>query len=534
MGQDRSRRGTQSTTVTIPVQSLSTGPQAANAFPGWESPPTTVFVSGAFGGAKGTRYMSVADSAFFVARTQDVSRDQEVTTFMERGSVYLRLTPGGRALAFSVSTETNGYGVHVLDGLREGIANPAGVGPGGATVIGASFITPLPAIDDVPGWNPASNADKAWTFGVEGFDVYLKYDGVEFWRSRQFYHLEPGRIALGAHPDQRHYGFRDVSAVHKASIALTSDLTAKIFDLSDFGMKSLVTTGSMEAGATTLTVARDPGFAVGDRICIAVGGEAGGGVPGERGVGGQWPRLLYANLPTRDSDRTQVPGKICGVLSNGNTYRWDGKVWVSYDGNLRHYLGRIVPWAHVATITAISGTTFTLDEAATAATTGAAVYFDSAVLMANTLQHAASGFTRQTGATIRIPPGTDWCFANANIALGHEGLHIVGAGEAATVIVCPPGTMSRVFNIVGAANGGVRDLAFRGSCRADKGYMFGFHFTTDAFRTAGEFCRVTSSDGFVAERITGTNHAQAIMTINGSTGAAMGDVMRVKESGHAD
>ena len=521
------------TTVTIPVSSLATGAQSANAFSGWTSPATTVFTSSGYGGSAGTKYISTADHTYFIAKTVGASRDQELSTFGERCNIYLRWTDAGKCFVFSSSTETNSYSVGVFSNVIEGTSNPAGSGPGGGVFITNSFITPLPAITSVPGWSPTNTAGKAWTFGVEGFDIYLKYGGVEFWRSKQFYHLESGRMALGAHPSETNYGFRDVTATHKVSAGLYSDLTSKVFDLRDFGMKSLKTTGSMTANSTSLVVASAAGFSVGDRICVAVGGEAGGGVPGERGVGGQWPTLLYADAAARNADTSQPTNKCCGLLSDGTAHKWTGSSWVPYYGNLAKYLQRIVPKGLVATITGISGNTLTLNTPSVAATNNAEVRFDSGSLMSQSLTATNNGLRQQLACTISIPPGKDWCFAGVSPAFDQiPGIKIVGAGKNNTTIVSPKGIMPTGFYITQSSGFIVSDIEFIGNSRSDKGYMFQFNATTDDWTGISEFIRGSTSDGALITRIRGINHGLSCTGLNYCSNSLIKDIEVIHETGH--
>ena len=76
--------------------------------------------------------------------------------------------------------------------------------------------------------------------------------------------------------------------------SLFSDVSNKIIDLRDFGLQAIQTTGSMTAGSNQLILPASAGFAVGDHIIVAVGGEAGAGM---RGTPGAWGRGAAAPLP---------------------------------------------------------------------------------------------------------------------------------------------------------------------------------------------------------------------------------------------
>jgi hypothetical protein len=519
--------------VAIRVSRLANGRQAPNQFPGWDSPETTVFESGGYGGAPRTKYLATPDTSKFIARTTEASRDQEVTTFAERCSIVLRLTRSGACFVFSCSTETNSYSVGYFEGVKEGVANPTGVGPGGGAMKSNRFAVPLPPLTSVPGWDPQDTAGKAWTFGVEGFEIYLKFQGLEIWRSTQFFHLESGRMALGGHPNARSYGVRDVEAKHLPDKPLYSDLARKVFDLRDFGMKSLMTTGTISAGADLLHVADAGGFSVGDRICIGVGGEVAGGVPGERGVGGCWPNLLYASVSVRDSDNTQPRGKVSGVLETGETAMWSGSRWVRYAGNLDKYLQKILPRAHVATIVAIAGNVFRLDKPGVAGTVDAPVRFDSSLRMASTLAAPDSGLRLQEGCTISVPPGKDWTFANSSPSFNRlPGLRIVGAGRDKTSVVSPRGTRATGFYITESPGFVVSDIEFVGNARSDAGYMFTFHPTLDHWTGVGEFIRGSTSDRALITRIRGINHGLSCVGLNYCSNGLIKDIQVIHETGH--
>lgn len=504
MRRGRSKPRTTATTVTIPVSSFSTGAQAANAFPGWISPGTTVFQNSSWG-ASNTKYLSTLDMRYFLAKTTGISRDQEVSTWGQRSVVYLRLTETGKAIVFIVSPQNSALEVYVAN-VTEG-ANLGGIGPA-ASQISSGFITPIVSISSVPGYSATSNAGHYWTFGCEGFDIYAKYNGVEFWRTKQFWHLEPGRMAIAT---QENYGFRDVTATHKISVPTYSDIRAKVFDIRDFGMKSVKTTGTIVASSTTLVVYDTTDFSVGDKVCIATGGEPGGGVPGEQGVGGSWPALKYLTVSAMNSDTTQVTDKVCGVLSTGDTYQWNGTAWVAYYYNFAKYLRKILPKAHVATITAIAGDSITIDTPSVAAATDANVYFDNASLLLNSLTHLHSGLSQQGGCTISFPAGDTWVFANTHLAFSNiPGISFVGAGIDVTTILSPTGAAETGITAHACPPAYTSNFTFRGNNRADKGFYFRFDPTTDVFANPTTFVRISNSNGSLTENIKGINYSNAV------------------------
>ena len=68
-----------------------------------------------------------------------------------------------------------------------------------------------------------------------------------------------------------------------------SDPTNNVLDMRDFGAKPLATTGTISAGSRDLRVSSSEGFAVGDQVIVATGGEAAIG-PRTIGVGGALPK----------------------------------------------------------------------------------------------------------------------------------------------------------------------------------------------------------------------------------------------------
>jgi hypothetical protein len=520
------------TTISITVSGLSTGAQAANSFTGWSSPATSTVVNDTRWGATGKHLLS-GSSSTFMAKSTGTSRDQEVSVWGQRINVYLRLTDAGKAIVFSVAPETGLFEVSVRSGIVEGTA-PFGSNPAvGYTTLNTNvFITALGALASVPGYSASSNSGHYWTFGCEGLDVYLKYNGVEFWRTKQFWHLEPGRIALAA---QSGYGFRDVTATHKVSNSLYSDLTTKQFDIRDFGFKKLSAVGSMSAGSNILEVLSNPGFAVGDTIIVPTGGEAGGGVPGERGVGGQWPSLLYATMSARNSDTTQSVGRICGVLENGVTYDWSGAFWVSPTfGNASTYYSKIVPKALMATITAISGTTFTLDQTATVSTTNAAVVSDCRPAFYSSFGHANSGFSSQTGAAVFFPVGR-WAFGGYNTQSIQFSqcnfLTVRGRSKNNTVLYSPPGCTTFSLAVQQGTSPIVEDLDVRGNFRSDKGYMTRFD-SLDKYTNGLININLSSCPGAVVRRVRTYNNQQAAVSFNFCSVALGTDIEIIHETGH--
>src|SRR5690606_29883803 len=136
-------------------------------------------------------------------------------------------------------------------------------------------------------------------FGCEGFEIYLKINDVEVLRIMDFHHVVSGKV--GVKPSST-YGFRTCAVDFKTNVTLFSDLDNDIYDLRDFGLKEVQTTGSISASSTTLAVASATNIAVGDYLLVEIDGESGAGARGTAGVGGTWPALSYADEATMDAD----------------------------------------------------------------------------------------------------------------------------------------------------------------------------------------------------------------------------------------
>lgn len=511
MRRSRGRPKTTDTSVSIPVSSLSPGAQAADAFSGWSSPATSVFSRTDYGTT--AKYIYSADATKMMATTKGLSRDQEVTFFTAGySSVYLRWTPGGKAIHFAVNPDYPGYSLAILNDVAEGAFKNSG-GLQGVDFTSVARLFTLPDIEDVPGWSNTSTAGHTWTVGVEGFDIYLKYNGVEFYRVAQFFLLTPGKIALHSNVAPDTYGFRDVTATHKISKVLHSNLShPPLIDVRDLGFKSDVeTTGNMTAGEYVVSVASAAGFSVGRRVCIATGGEVGGGVPGERGVGGQWPTLLYANTTARDADTGQVTNKVCGVLADGSTYQWNGSAWVPYSPALFRYLNKILPRALSAKITAIAGNVLTLDTAAIVSVTGAKVYLDNADLVtAYFTDTSVSGLVHQPGATVYVTEGR-WVATGSRFTFGDvTEVTMKGDGPDASVFISPTGSREPSVLFTVTTDCVVEDLGIEGNTREDKGYMFLFDPANDTNIGSTTFFKSLVCTGNVHRNIRGKNYSNAV------------------------
>lgn len=200
--------------------------------------------------------------------------------------------------------------------------------------------------------------------------------------------------------------------------------------------KTSHTTGSITAGTTTLTVASASGFTIGDQIIIATGGEAGAGAYGTEGVGGAWPPLSYATVVAMNADNSKASGTLAWVKATGLVYQYDGAAWAALSSTL-FYFGKAAPKALVTTITNISGSTITLDDAAVVSTTNANVYYDC-------YGKAGPYVDVNAGATVaprKVTVGAgSFAFSGGdNLANGMKDFVFEGAGNSSTILFAPDG-----------------------------------------------------------------------------------------------
>ena len=467
----RASRGRKSapSTVTIPVQVTNAGAISANQFTGWTHSSGTVYSRTAYGVT--TKYFGSSVSATVDIQSKAVSRDQEVTFWASIGRVYLRIA-NGKALRFETNIDSGGgWSVSYVSIGNSGYEDDT-------NIVSLGSGTPS-------GLNTSDTDGDLYVFGVSGFDVYVNWNGVEQWREKQIFCIDPGRVGLRCHPSYTTYGFRSVSVDFKSSAALASSPEQRILDVRDFGVRALATTGSMTASSTTLTVASNPGFVIGDPIIVEIGGESGAGVPGTLGVGGQWPTLTYANATAMNADTSQVDNKVCALLDTGVTYYWDDDLssWELLDTE-NGYQGFMLPKALLTTITNISGTTFTLADAAVVDTTAANVYLNAYPKYAEVL--GAVYFTLDdyiADFTVEWPAGNfAWGVYNEQVGLGSNRIRwtIRGQGIDDTRIFSPEGTLS--LNLSQGAWTGpcyFHDIELLSNCRADGGYHFFYNATTE-------------------------------------------------------
>ncbi len=385
--------------ASIDVTGHATGSTTANEFTGFASPAGTVFTSTNWTSpSTSLKYLRASDYRYFVAMTTGEGRDVEVTTWGRNVLLLLRFDePTGKGIFVHLNGDTNSLSIGVVTGKVDGV--------GFRFEDGASYtsFSGVPAPADIPGYSSTDTAGDTFTFGCSGWEVYAKFNGVEFWRSDPDIRvpMNRGKVALQGNGSA---GFRDIVVDWQAESAVYSNPATAYYDMRDFGFRSVSDTGSINIGtdATKLTVANPSRWSVGDRIIIPVGYEAGAGAVNTVGVGSVWPALHYANDAAMEADTGQSSSTYAYADDTGKVRRSKGDgSWYAWDSALP-YTNYKIPRALVAEVTAKSGSDLTLDTAASASVTNAPVYRDNSQFMS--WLASANGSLYPIGR-YRFPPG---------------------------------------------------------------------------------------------------------------------------------
>jgi hypothetical protein len=431
--------------VTIDVANLPLGTVAANSLAPicFTNPTDTVFANTYWTPAS-TKYLAAPSSQQFIIRSQPTCsmRDVEVTTWTRQGYVYVRLDSTGKAIYFlHIGETTNGYlEIGIVTGLNE-------------TAYEVGTYYPLYKNDNlvgtVPGYNKTDTTGASFTFGVSGFDIYARFNGVEFMRFKEYRQMNSGAVALKANTS---YGFRTITISRLTTQYLYSDYANNKLDLRDWNVRSIQTKGTIAAGSNSLRITAPQNFKVGDWVIVEIGAESGAGARGTIGVGGQWPSLYYANALAMNADTSKPLNTFAWVQSTGDVYQWNGSTWTT-SFNRTYYVAKAIPSSLHGRITAISGDslTLTLDNAATVAATNANVYLDNQPYVNYlTGQQWGGGFYSDltsitpTGLTVIFPAGS---YAGSGVIhlSAQDSWTIKGAGQASTTLFAPKGVYSLNF-----------------------------------------------------------------------------------------
>lgn len=453
--------------AVIPVSTMPARSYRAAGLSAHFRNPAGSVIENRYWTAAPTRYIAPDDHTRLVAESLFCARDVEVDTWTRNGIVFLRKTDDGRAIYFFHNGEVGPAGdleVGIVANFAEGVGYRFAAG-------GGRFHTLYRGPVTAAAYTRQATQGHRFTFGVAGFDIYARYNGVEFLRLTEYRHMAPGRIALQANAG---YGFRDVVARTLPMPALASDHANGILDLRDFGLRSVRAVGTISRSSNVLTLDQPAAFTVGDPVIVEIGGEDGRGHRGTRGVGGTWPAQAYPSVARLRDDRSRPNGLYAWVEDSGDVYRWIDGDWARQDGKHSYYVAKATPLALQARIVAISGRELTLDQPAATSARGANVYLDSAHVF-NTLardpRQAGEDFSGLTpeNITLRLPPG-DFAIGRTLALVNHRQWTIEGHGAASTRFFSPRGTPSAMLVAQDSPRTRVRALTLQGNAR-DEGYV---------------------------------------------------------------
>lgn len=455
-------------TYGVPIASLPVTTYAADTLDAeFLNAAGSVVVSSAWG-APATQYFQATDFRYLSMQSLYCSRDMEVETWSRNGIMFVRKTEAGTALYLQHNGEVSPNGfveIGIVTNFVEGVAFKGASGTFYRIYTG-DFAA-------VPGYDRANTLGAVITFGVQGFDVYAKFNGVEFVRFQEYRHMAPGRAAFQGNTG---YGFREVTLRHYAARPLYSAYATNTLDLRDFGWRDLRTSGTIAQGSNLLTVANSTAWRVGDYVVVET--EQGRGT---KGVGGTWPALSYPTLTQMQADTSQANNLYAWVEATGNVYRWTGGVW---EPQTSYYTAKAIPLALGAQILAITGNVLTLNVAAATAASQAVVHFDNAYVFnklgrdprydgESNFPLASEGgfdFSAITPANLRLQlPTGHFAIGYMLLLHNHTGWTIEGAGKDCTTLYSPKGTPSGMLHIYRSPQSTVRQLHLRGNTR-DQGF----------------------------------------------------------------
>jgi hypothetical protein len=415
----------------------------------------------------------------FVLQTKYSSRDAEISTYVDKAWVLLRIS-NNRAIYFNRNGNVFSCGVCLnVNDLAYSTA------PG---AVGNNAIAYYTIEQDISAaLSQTGDNSGLFTFGCSGAEVYAKYNGIEFYRTQQYDHLVAGSVGVKVMTTDGYV--TGVNVQHKTRAFTYSDTDNLIIDVRDFGAKPLQTTGSMSAGSNQIAVADASGIPVGSQIIVEIGGEApsNGFQPATRGalgVNGNWPARHYPNEAALQADTSQPLNVIAWVEDTRLTYEnfgidgggWFKKQYFSTVGVQQHeenyYINKALPISLRAIVMEVNGNVLTLDTPCVNATTNANVYFDNIDIFNWFTRQDTSGqkSALNTTITLFIPAGTfavseAWDFANC------PDWTLQGAGKEVTVIKSPKGTPSAFIDIVSSPNIKCYDFTLQG-CGTSDGYGF--------------------------------------------------------------
>jgi hypothetical protein len=512
-------------TSNVAISGLVTRHYAANNWLGFTTPATSIGVAG-----DGLKYIQSQSNVMGQVLVTGTAfwRDEEVTSYTSRGIFFIRLS-NGNGLFFSVNiAAVNGVRIGIVTGFDP--TNPEGSGTRYNTYVQDN------ASGCITNW-PTSGS-HTFTFGAQGFDVYLKIDGVLAVDMCQTSTLNPtgtisyseyrpegmnaGQVAIWAHPGSN--GARDITAAYVPLAFLHSNYVSGVFDPRDFGMRNIErVSGSIAAASTTVDLNGAADIRVGDRVIVEVGGEAGAGGYNTVGVGGTSPVLHYATATVRDADQSEPDQTYAYLDTDGSVWVYNARStrWSAANLGGNYYVGVKAPFALMARVIAVNAnpaTQITLDSAASVATSNANVYLDvkysfypmTTMPAAYFQDGRGDGLGPYRNMAISIPAGTWYtsgkaaAYSDSNGA--RSGLTVNGQGQGVTILKSPKGAPSELFD-GSTANSNVtfRDFTYIGN-HGDNGYMFSVSGTNRNFSSyPGALVGGTHASNMLAKNITCVN-----------------------------
>ena len=531
----------------LPVHTLSNSTSyPANNFPGFITPATTV-TNGRSGTSPDLGIYPTGDTDVLAFQTKRPWRDASVSSWVGGGAFYLRISgsPGLQtALYFWYNRSvTGGYiEVGIITGADFTISG-AGYNFGGA-VYAYYKVSNFAASPEgiAAGFVNSYVSGKSFTFGCNGFQVFLQYNGIDILRYTEWRCAKAGTTGIWVHDNEV---ATDITTHYSALLPLFSYPEGNVFDPRDFGMRAVApVTGSMSAASNQLVLNAPSTFQVGDQIIVEAGGEAGGYTQGVIGVGGTWPALNYANLTAMNADTSQAMGTYAYLQSPSAlpVYCWNGSVWLNTLGaptaNVFHYCVNAVPISLVAKVIGVSPDTktLTLSANAAAATTNANIYLDCLpsyfiVNQAITSAQFAAGTVfapMPPNLQLITPPGT-WAISGPVRGMGAgpvniaNGFKFMGSMLGATIFKIPNGITCGIFwpSVTGISNIFVGIFSIIGNVQVVGGVPMGGINTLQP-SIAGTFppCVILQGaggdTGYVISNITATN-TFVLATIGGTT-----------------
>jgi hypothetical protein len=397
---------------------------------------------------------------------------------MQKGIVFLRLS-NGRGIFFSINvSDHHDLRVGIVTGLDE-----AGL----IAVSGTRHNTRIIDLSKVAGWSASYVAGDLYTFGCVGFDVYVKYRGVEILRYKEWRHVVAGHAAIW----QQGQGIPDTMIRYAPAQLLGSNRALQYFDIRDFGAKTTVTKGAISAGSNSLAVEDPAGLAIGDHVVVEIGGESGAGARGTLGVGGAWPSLSYPDGATMNADTGQPDRTYAWDKSSGLVYIYTAGSWGHReDGggsyNQAYYTAKALPKALLAKVTAITGSIVTLDTVASVAATDAAVYVDCANCFNVLTDSLADNLPATPNVTIGIPAGS-FAIGKELVGSTRPDITISGRGKGVSTLFSPKGTTCISLVVDRSTAPVIRDFTMignHGAGASPNGFQLAYHKGSNDFYVA--------------------------------------------------